>query len=109
MRIGVLDVGSNSAHLEVVELRPGGPPRFVRSVKHPTRLAEATGHDGRIRTQAVDRLIAAVDATALAAAAEHVDELIAYVTCSVRDAANREAVLARVQAETGVRLGYLSG
>lgn len=109
MRIGVLDVGSNSAHLDVVDLRPGEAARPVRSVKHPTLLAEAIRSDGRIRGAAVERLVTAVGATACVAGAEQVDELFAFATSSVRDAANRGAIIARVAAETGVHLGYLSG
>lgn len=109
MRIGVLDVGSNSAHLQIVELLPGEPPRPIRSVKHPTLLADAITPDGHIRPPAVERLVAAVGATARAAEDEHLDELIAFATASVRDAANREPILARVAAETGIRLGHLSG
>jgi exopolyphosphatase/guanosine-5'-triphosphate,3'-diphosphate pyrophosphatase len=109
MRIGVLDVGSNSAHLKIVDLRPGEPPRPVASVKHPTLLAEAINPDGRIRPPAVDRLVSAVAAAAGSADGEQVDELIAFATSTVRDAANREPILARVAVETGVRLGYLSG
>jgi exopolyphosphatase/guanosine-5'-triphosphate,3'-diphosphate pyrophosphatase len=109
MRIGVLDVGSNSAHLKVVDLRPGEPPRPVTSVKCPTLLADAINCDGQLRPPAVERLVAAVGAAACAARREHVDELIAFATATVRDAANREPVLARVAAETGVRLGHLTG
>jgi exopolyphosphatase/guanosine-5'-triphosphate,3'-diphosphate pyrophosphatase len=109
MRLGVLDVGSNSAHLKIVELRPGEPPRPIRSVKHPTLLADAIDPDGNIQPPAVERLVAAVGATARAAEDERLDELIAFATTTVRDAANREPVLARVAAETGIRLGHLSG
>jgi exopolyphosphatase/guanosine-5'-triphosphate,3'-diphosphate pyrophosphatase len=109
MRIGVLDVGSNSAHLKVVDLRPGEPPRPVTSVKCPTLLADAINRDGQLRPPAVDRLVAAVGAAACAARREHVEELIAFATATVRDAANREPVIARVAAETGVRLGHLTG
>lgn len=109
MRIGVLDVGSNSAHLKVVDLRPGDAPRHIKSVKHPTLLAEAITHDGRIRSSAVERLVAAVGAAACAAQTAQVDELIAFATSSVRDARNRDSIVARVAAETGVRLGFISG
>jgi exopolyphosphatase/guanosine-5'-triphosphate,3'-diphosphate pyrophosphatase len=109
MRIGVLDVGSNSAHLEVVDLRPGDVPRPVTSVKCPTLLADAFDRDGRLRPSAVERLVAAVAAAAGAARRAHVDELIAFATATVRDAADREAVIARVAAETGVRLGHMTG
>jgi exopolyphosphatase/guanosine-5'-triphosphate,3'-diphosphate pyrophosphatase len=109
MRVGVLDVGSNSAHLQILELWPGERPRPITSVKHPTLLAEAISSSGHIHAPAVDRLVTAVRATARRAASENLDELIAFATSTVRDAANREAILARVAAETGVRLGHLSG
>jgi exopolyphosphatase / guanosine-5'-triphosphate,3'-diphosphate pyrophosphatase len=109
MRIGVLDVGSNSAHLEILDVRPGDPPRAVATVKRPTLLADATDAGGRIRPPAVERIVDAVGATARAARERNVDELIAFATASVRDAANRDAVVARVAAETGVRLGHLTG
>ncbi|MDN3358749.1 Ppx/GppA family phosphatase [Actinomadura sp. DC4] len=109
MRIGVLDVGSNSAHLRVLDLRSGDAPRPVTSVKCPTLLADAINGDGQLRPPAIDRLVAAVGTAACAARREHVDELIAFATATVRDAANREVVIARVAAETGVRLGHLTG
>jgi exopolyphosphatase/guanosine-5'-triphosphate,3'-diphosphate pyrophosphatase len=56
MRIGVLDVGSNSAHLTIADVTPGHPPRTVTSVKHRTRLAEAVKEDGSISEKAVDRV-----------------------------------------------------
>lgn len=109
MRIGVLDVGSNSAHLKVVEVRAGEPPRPVAVVKRPTRLAEAIGADGTVADAAVRRLVAAVGEAMRAVAAQQVDELIAFATSAVRDAANREEILARVAAATGLRLGFVSG
>jgi exopolyphosphatase/guanosine-5'-triphosphate,3'-diphosphate pyrophosphatase len=109
MRFGVLDVGSTSAHLEVVELRPGEPPRPVATVKHPTRLAAAIDPRGRIEESAIDGLISAIKQSADAAKAEGVDELVAFGTSAIRDATNREPILARVAAETEIRLGFLSG
>jgi exopolyphosphatase/pppGpp-phosphohydrolase len=60
MRIGVLDVGSNSAHLKIAHVAPGGPPRTVISVKHRTKLAEAVEKDGSISEKAVDRVVTAI-------------------------------------------------
>ena len=107
MRIAV-DVGSNSAHVKVVDLRPGDAAT-VESVKRPTRLAEAITGDGAITEEAVDRLVSAVAEAVFTAGADHAHEFIAFATSAVRDATNREAVTARVATETGVRLGFLTG
>ena len=46
--LGVLDIGSNSAQLQVVEVRPGAPPLPTHAVKEPTLLGEAFDPDGSI-------------------------------------------------------------
>lgn len=109
LRLGVLDIGSNSAHLRVADLDPGYPPEPVRSVKSAVRLAEATDRHGVIGRPAVGRLIAAVRESVAAAAALDVAELVPYATSALRDAANRDDVAAEVRAATGVELGFLSG
>lgn len=109
LRLGVLDIGSNSAHLRVADLRPGHPPEGVRSVKTAVRLAEATDRHGVIRRPAVGRLIGAVRESVASAAALGVDELIPFATSAVRDAANRDDVVREVRAATGVGLGFLTG
>jgi exopolyphosphatase/guanosine-5'-triphosphate,3'-diphosphate pyrophosphatase len=109
MRIGVLDVGSNSVHLTIADLNPAEPPRTVASVKRRTRLAEAIEADGSIGEQAVDRLVAAVAETAAESRERNVDELVAFATSAVRGAANRRWITARARVETGLELGFLDG
>ncbi|WP_433175524.1 Ppx/GppA phosphatase family protein [Actinoallomurus sp. CA-150999] len=109
MRTAILDVGSNAAHLKVVDLIAGGPIRTVASAKEPTRLAGAITAGGRIGHAAVDRVVASVGMMAHEAARVGAVELIPFVTSAIRDAANREEILGRVAAETGVTLGFLAG
>jgi exopolyphosphatase / guanosine-5'-triphosphate,3'-diphosphate pyrophosphatase len=109
MRTAILDIGSNAAHLKVVDLVAGGPIRTVVSVKEPTRLAGAIGRGGRIGRMATDRVVAAVAATAREAVRMDAVELIPFVTSAIRDSPSRDEILDRVAVETGVRLGFLSG
>lgn len=109
MRIGVLDVGSNSVHLKIVDVAAGGPPRTVTSVKHRTRLAEEVEADGSIGENAVDRLVGAVADAAATSREYHVDELVAFATSAVRGAANRQWITARVRVEADLELGFLAG
>ncbi|KAB2342650.1 Ppx/GppA phosphatase family protein [Actinomadura rudentiformis] len=109
MRTAILDVGSNSAHLKVVDLSAGRPIRTVLSVKRPTRLAEAIQEDGRISRDAVERLVSSVSAAHCIARAQGSAELIAFATSAVRDAVNRCDIVDQVTGRTGVDLGFLSG
>ncbi|MEV2239082.1 Ppx/GppA phosphatase family protein [Micromonospora sp. NPDC049891] len=109
MRLGVLDVGSNTVHLLVVDAHRGAHPWPAHSEKAVLRLAEQIGPDGALREVGADALVTAVDAARTAAAALEVDDLIAFATSAVRDATNAADVLARVRDSTGVRLEVLSG
>ncbi|TDB85781.1 hypothetical protein E1264_20115 [Actinomadura sp. KC216] len=109
MRLGVLDVGSNSAQLRVVDLIPDLPPETVRVVKHLVRLAEATDRHGVISQIAVDRLVHAVRQAAAAAQGADAEELIAFATSAIRDAPNGGEIIAEIQAATDVTLRFMDG
>ncbi len=109
MRLGVLDVGSNTVHLLVVDARRGGHPTPMSSTKAALRLAESIDDSGKLTRRGSDRLIATIDEFAKIAASSGCAELMAFATSAVRDARNSDEVLARVRSETGVELQVLSG
>ena len=109
MRLGVLDVGSNTVHLLVVDAHRGGHPTPMSSTKSSLRLAEAIDDSGRLTRRGADKLVDTVDEFAKIAASSGCAELMAFATSAVRDAKNSEEVLARVRSQTGVDLQVLTG
>ena len=109
MRLGVLDVGSNTVHLLVVDARRGGHPTPTLSQKSVLRLAEQISASGRLSTSGADALVRAVAEARDSAKKLDCDDLLAFATSAVRDATNAAKVLARVREETGVELAVLSG
>ncbi|MGW0883028.1 Ppx/GppA phosphatase family protein [Streptomyces sp. NPDC002671] len=109
MRLGVLDVGSNTVHLLVVDAHPGARPLPAHSHKVDLRLAQLLDGSGHIGTDGVDKLIAVVRDALQAAEDKGVEDLLPFATSAVREAGNADDVLARVADETGVRLQVLSG
>ncbi|MCC5032026.1 Ppx/GppA family phosphatase [Streptomyces sp. WAC 00631] len=109
MRLGVLDVGSNTVHLLVVDAHPGARPLPAHSHKAELRLAELLDERGAIGDAGVDRLVAVVGEALQAAEDKGVEEVLPFATSAVREAPNADDVLARVAGETGVRLTVLSG
>ncbi len=109
MRLGVLDVGSNTVHLLVVDAHRGGHPTPMSSTKASLRLAEAIDESGKLTRRGAGRLIETVDEFAKIAASSGCTDVMAFATSAVRDATNSEDVLARVRSETGVDLQVLSG
>lgn len=109
MRLGVLDVGSNTVHLLVVDAHRGAHPWPAHAEKSVLRLAEQIDGDGGLPKPAADALTEAVRAAAQTARRHQVEDLLAFATSAVRDAANSADVLARVRDETGVDLRVLPG
>jgi exopolyphosphatase/guanosine-5'-triphosphate,3'-diphosphate pyrophosphatase len=109
VRLGVLDVGSNTVHLLVVDAHRGGHPTPMSSTKAPLRLAESIDDAGKLTRRGAQKLIETVDEFAKIAASSGCAEVMAFATSAVRDARNSEDVLAKVRTETGVDLQVLSG
>lgn len=109
MRLGVLDVGSNTVHLLVVDAHRGGHPTPMSSTKSSLRLAEAIDDSGRLTRRGADKLVDTVDEFAKIAISSGCAELMAFATSAVRDAKNSDEVLARVRSQTGVNLQVLTG
>ncbi|MCW2776320.1 MAG: Ppx/GppA phosphatase [Frankiales bacterium] len=109
MRLGVLDVGSNTVHLLVVDAQRGGQPDPVRSHKDELRLAELLQADGSLGAVGTARLVETVRDARRAAEEESVEDLVAFATSAVRDATDSAEVLAAVREQTGVDLQVLPG
>ena len=109
MRLGVLDIGSNTGHLLVVDAHRGAAPLPAYSYKEPLRLAEHLDGAGAVTQRGIDAL-ADFTAQALRVAEDKGSEdMLAFATSAVRDAVNSEAVLAEVRDRTGQTIEVLSG
>jgi exopolyphosphatase / guanosine-5'-triphosphate,3'-diphosphate pyrophosphatase len=107
--LGVLDVGSNTVHLLVVDAHRGGHPTPMSSTKATLRLAENMDDGGRITAVGADRLTETVAEFASIAETSGCEQLMPFATSAVREATNSDEVLAQVRRETGVELRVLSG
>ncbi|AIA05098.1 MULTISPECIES: Ppx/GppA phosphatase family protein [Streptomyces] len=109
MRLGVLDVGSNTVHLLVVDAHPGARPLPAYSHKAELRLAELLDEDGAINEAGVHRLVRTIQEAMQVAEDKGVEDVLPFATSAVREATNGEEVLRHVTEETGVTLQVLSG
>jgi exopolyphosphatase / guanosine-5'-triphosphate,3'-diphosphate pyrophosphatase len=111
MRLGVLDVGSNTVHFLVVDAYRGARPTPVYSHKAELRLGDhlKNGAETRLTEEGAEQLQAFVTEALQIAEDKGVEELLAFATSAVRDAANADEVLARIRAETGAHVQVLSG
>jgi exopolyphosphatase/guanosine-5'-triphosphate,3'-diphosphate pyrophosphatase len=109
MRLGVLDIGSNTGHLLVVDAHAGAAPTPAFSHKEPLRLAEHLDSDGAVKQKGVDALADFVSSALVVAEDKGCEEVVGFATSAVRDATNSDEVLAHVKETTGVDIEVLPG
>jgi exopolyphosphatase/guanosine-5'-triphosphate,3'-diphosphate pyrophosphatase len=108
MRLGVLDIGSNTGHLLVVDAHRGAAPLPAYSHKEPLRLAEHLEH-GQLTDEGIAALTRFVADAVVVAEDKGSQDMLGFATSAVRDAGNSDAVLEHVADETGVRIAVLPG
>ncbi len=109
MRLGVLDIGSNTGHLLVVDAHYGAAPTPAYSHKEPLRLAEHLDADGDVSPEGIRRLAEFVASAITVAEDRGCEDVVGFATSAVREAGNTEAVLAAVTDRTGLSLQVLPG
>ncbi|MCH0540757.1 Ppx/GppA family phosphatase [Streptomyces sp. MUM 203J] len=109
MRLGVLDVGSNTVHLLVMDAHPGARPLPAHSHKAELRLAELLDAHGAVSDDGVERLVTIIGDALHTAEEKGCEDVLPFATSAIRDASNADAVLQRVREETGIDLQVLSG
>lgn len=106
--LAAIDVGTNSVHMVVARPVRGGPPDFLARERMPVRLGSGGSDMKRLRPDAIDRAVAALDQCRRIAEAHEAD-VAAVATSAVREAANAADFLRRARAEAGVSVEVVSG
>ncbi len=109
MRLGVLDVGSNTVHLLVVDAYPGAHPLPAFSHKADLHLAEHLDASGAISDPGHRRLREIIAEALVVAEDQGCEDVLGFATSAIREAPNGLAVLDDVRAATGADLQVLSG
>ena len=109
MRLGVLDVGSNTVHLQVMDAHHGSAPLAFQSFKEEIRLAEFLTDKGELSTIGIETLLRTLTRLKNEAKDIQLDDMLAFATSAIREATNSDEVLEAVNRETGIDLQVLSG
>ena len=109
MRLGVLDLGSNTIHLQVVDAHPGARPNPTTNQKVELRLHEYLSKEGEITPEGVGLLETSI-ADAISHAKEfQTEEILAFATSAIRDAKNGQQILDGINKKFEIDLQVLSG
>ena len=109
MRIAAIDIGTNSIHMIVVQVRPDLSFEIIDREKDMVRLG-AGGLDGRSLTPtAIASALQTLAKFRRLADSHKVDEIVAAATSATREAENGGDFIAEVDRLTGIRIRVITG
>jgi len=108
-RLGIIDVGTNSAHLLIGEVGPGGRFRVILERHDPIRLGDGGLAAGALSLAAMRRAMAVLRRYAVLLKRRTIDEVAAVATSAVREARNGRAFARQVRSQLGLPLRIISG
>lgn len=109
MRLAAIDIGTNSVHMIVVQVRPDLSLEVIGREKEMVRLG-AGGLGGRALTnEAMTAALQTLSKFRRLAESLRTDEILATATSAVREAENGGEFLAAIESQTGIRARLISG
>jgi exopolyphosphatase/guanosine-5'-triphosphate,3'-diphosphate pyrophosphatase len=109
MRLGVLDVGSNTIHLQVMDAHPGARPTPTTNYKVELRLTEYLDVSGAISAGGIQLLNDAIKEAVAHARVNETDEILAFATSALREASNGTQIISDINKKHEIDLQVLNG
>ncbi|MEQ8715068.1 MAG: Ppx/GppA phosphatase family protein [Cyclobacteriaceae bacterium] len=108
MRIAVIDMGTNTFHLLVADVRDGQFETVYRE-KSAVKIGAKGINEGLIIPEALERALTAVRRFKQITDLEKVDQIFATATSAIRNASNGQELVDKIKEETGIKVRIISG
>ena len=107
-KIGIIDLGSNTARLVIVDMFADGHFMVVDELKESVRLGQDMDRDGFLKPQRIAETIRTLKMFKKLCDASKVDRIIAVGTAAVRRAKNQRSFLDEIQVSCNITIRVLS-
>jgi exopolyphosphatase/guanosine-5'-triphosphate,3'-diphosphate pyrophosphatase len=109
MRLGVLDVGSNTVHLQVVDTSPGARPNPTFNYKEELRLTQYIDENNLVSEEGIRKLRECIQRAIAQSASVKTQELLPFATSALREASNGEEIISSINKDFKIDLQVLTG
>ena len=109
MRLGVLDVGSNTVHLQVVDTSPGARPNPTFNYKEELRLTQYIDENNLVSEEGIRKLRECIQRAIAQSASVKTQELLPFATSALREASNGEEIISSINKDFRIDLQVLTG
>ncbi len=108
-RIGIIDLGSNSVRVVIIQIEDNGAYYQRENIKETVRLIDDIDEKGMLSEKAMLYAIETIQLFIRLCKANRADHIIAVSTAASRQAANRRVFIDRIKRETNLDFKVLSG
>jgi exopolyphosphatase/guanosine-5'-triphosphate,3'-diphosphate pyrophosphatase len=108
-KIGIIDIGSNSIRLIIVQINEDNSFRVIDEIKESVRLGKDMTLDGELNPSRMDSAIYTLAFFKRLCIIQNITEILAVATEAVRKASNQQEFLNLVKLETSINIRVLSG
>lgn len=108
-RVAVIDMGSNSFRLVVFQYQPGSWWSLADEIREATRVSAGMGEEGVLQREPMERAVRTAGVFSSFLTASGVETVDAVATSAIRDAPNRDDLIAEIRARTNLRVRVISG
>ena len=108
MKLGAIDVGTNSCRMLIMEYSGGSYTELARD-QEITRLGAGVDRNRLLSNQAVERTLEAIKGFKLIMTRYRLEQINIVGTSALRDVKNPELLINRVEEETGEKIRVISG
>lgn len=109
MRIGIMDIGSNSIRLAIYEATPQGEYRLINENKESARLSEKMKNGGAMAREDILSIVPVLRQFREICGVYGCEKLRVSATAAIRNAANASEIAKLLESETGLEIEVLSG
>ena len=109
MRLGVLDVGSNTVHLQIVDTSPGARPNPTFNYKEELKLTQYISSNNLVSDEGIEKLRSSIKRAIEQSASVQTQELLPFATSALREASNGEEIINSINKDFKIDLQVLSG
>lgn len=107
-RIGIIDLGSNSIRLVIIDIKENRAHHQIENLKETVRLRSGTDSQGLLTKEGMDYAVETISLFVRFCKVRKVNHIIAVATAAVRRAPNRNQLIQRIEKETGIKTQVLS-
>jgi exopolyphosphatase / guanosine-5'-triphosphate,3'-diphosphate pyrophosphatase len=108
--LAAIDIGTNSLHMVVVQIKPELPAfSVIAREKDTVRLGDRDATTGNLNPENIEKAIQALSRYQTIAQSLGAQEIIAVATSATREAPNGQEFIARIAQEIGLKVDLISG